>query len=68
MSMSCESLHACNFSSQLGALGLSLSIPFSSLRAIIKGRRTFNVPVVYMAWYVMVLRRAINQGIGRGGP
>jgi hypothetical protein len=68
MSMSCESLHACNSSSQLGALGLSLSIPFSSLKAIIKGRLTINVPVVYMALYIMVLRRAIIRGIGRGGP
>jgi hypothetical protein len=31
---------------------------------------TINVPVVYMALYVMVLRRArsITRGIGRGGP
>jgi hypothetical protein len=31
---------------------------------------TINVPVVYMARYVMVLRRArsITRGIGRGGP
>jgi hypothetical protein len=31
---------------------------------------TINVPVVYMAQYVMILRRAISitRGIGRGGP
>jgi hypothetical protein len=31
---------------------------------------TINVPVVYMALYVMVLRqaRSITRGIGRGGP
>jgi hypothetical protein len=31
---------------------------------------TINVPVVYMARYIMVLRRArsITRGIGRGGP
>ncbi len=31
---------------------------------------TIYVPVVYMARYIMVLRRArsITRGIGRGGP